>query len=143
MQPTRSNSGSCARGLSAGVEARAEPEAAQRAAGAIGPSLERIGEAEARAERAYRTGLQTQRTADATDIPRLSAAAVAAVGAVAVATDEEARAEAWRAAQEDKCVAGELRVAGAAIEQRQTGVRAILRVAGRPGGVTLASGAPE
>ena len=35
-------------GLFAGAKARAEREAAQRAAGAIGPSLERIGEAESR-----------------------------------------------------------------------------------------------
>ena len=62
-------------GLFAGAKARAEREAAQRAAGAIGPSLERIGEAEARAERTYRTGVDARRAADATGIPRLSATA--------------------------------------------------------------------
>ena len=72
---------------------------AQHAVGAIGSSLERIGAAEARAERGYRTGVETQRAADATGIPRLSAAAEAAVSAVAAAKDDRARAEAWRTVQ--------------------------------------------
>ena len=49
-----------------------------------------------------------QRTADATGIPRLSAAAETAIGAVAAATDEKARATAWRGAQADKRVTCEL-----------------------------------
>ena len=125
-------------GLFAGAKARAEREAAQRAAGAIGPSLERIGEAEARAERSHRTGVDAQRTADATGIPRLSAAAEAAIGAVAAAPDEKARAGAWRAVQADERLADELRVFGTAVEQRfgEEGVRAMLRAGGRPGAVT-------
>ena len=59
-------------GFFASAKARAERDAAQRAAGAIGPSLERIGTAEARAERAWRTGVEAQRAADATGIPRLT-----------------------------------------------------------------------
>ena len=42
-------------GLFAGAKARAERDAAQNAADAIGPNLERIGAAETRAERGYRT----------------------------------------------------------------------------------------
>ena len=96
-------------GLFAGATARAERQAAQRAAGAIGPSLERIGEAEARAERTYRTGVEAQRSADASGVPRLSAMAEAAIGVVAAAPDKKARAGAWRAVQADERVAGELR----------------------------------
>ena len=131
-------------GLFAGAKARAEREAAQRAVGAIGPSLEWIGEAEVQAERGYRTGVDAQRTADATGIPRLSAAAEAAIGVVAAVPDEKARARAWRAVQADERVAGELRAFGAAVEQRfgEEGVRAMLRTGGRPGAVTTASVAP-
>ena len=132
-------------GLFAGAKARAERDAAQRAAGAIGPSLERIGAAEARAERSYRTGVEAQRAADATGIPRLSAAAEVAVGAVAAAKDDRTRAEAWQAVKADQQVAGELRAFGAAVEQRfgEEGVRAMLRAGGRLGAVTSASIVPE
>ena len=132
-------------GFFAGAKARAERAAAQRAAGAIGPSLERIGEAEARAERAYRTGVNAQRAADATGIPRLSATAEAAIGAVTAATDEKARAAAWRAVQADERVAGELRAFGTAVAQRfgEEGVRAMLRAGGQSGAVTAAAATPE
>ena len=132
-------------GFFAGAKARAEREAAWRAAGAIGPSLERIGEAEARAERSYRTGVDAQRAADATGIPRLSATAEAAIGVVAATPDEKAQAGAWRAVQADKRVAGELQAFGAAVEQRfgEEGVRAMLRAGGRLGAVTMQSVAPE
>ena len=132
-------------GLFAGAKARSEREAAQRAAGAIGPSLERIGEAEARAERTYRTGVEGQRTADATGIPRLSAAAETAMGVMAAAKDEKAYVEAWRAMQGDKQVAGELRAFGVAVERRfgEDGVRVMLRAGGRPGAVTSPSVAAE
>jgi len=132
-------------GFFAGAKAREERDAAQRAAGAIGPSLERIGAAEARAERGHHTGVEAQRAADATGIPRLSAAAETAVSAMAAAKDDRVRAEAWRAVQGDKQVAGELRAFGAAVEQRfgEEGVRAMLRAGGRPGAVAAASVAPE
>ena len=131
-------------GMFAVAKARAEREAARRAAGAIGPSLERIGETEARAERSYRTGVDAQRAADATGIPRLSAAAEAAIGVVAAASDEKARAGAWRAMQADERVAGEVRVLGAAVQQRfgEEGVRAMLRAEGQPGSVAMASVKP-
>jgi len=132
-------------GFFAGAKARAEREAAQRAAGAIGPSLERIGDAEARAARTYRTNVDAQRAADATGIPRLSVAAEAAIGAVAGAKDDRVRGEAWRAVQENGPVAGELRAFGAAVEQRfgADGVRAMLRAGGQPGAVAAASVVPE
>ena len=132
-------------GLFAGAKAQAERAAAKRTAAAIGPNLERIGEAEARAERSYRMGVDAQRAADATGIPRLSTAAEAAIGVVAAAPDEKARAEAWRAVQADERVAGELRAFGAAVEQRfgEEGVRSMLRAGGRPDAVTATSVAPE
>jgi len=132
-------------GFFAGAKARAERETAQRVAGAIGPSLERIGAAEAYAERSYRTGVEGQRAADATGIPRLSAAAEMAIGAVATAKDDQARGEAWRAVQGDKQVAGELQGFGAAVKQRfgEEGVRAMLRAEGRPGAVAEPSIKPE
>jgi hypothetical protein len=60
-------------GLFVGASAPAEREAAQRVAGAIAPSLTRIGAAEARVEGAYRASVEGQRAADATAVPRLSA----------------------------------------------------------------------
>ena len=121
-------------GFLAGATARAERDAALRAAGAIGLSLERIGAAEAAAERAWRSSVQTQRTADATGIPVLSAAAEAAIGTVAVAADEKARGAAWRALQAEAGVAGELRAFGVAVVQRfgDEGVRSMLRAGGQP-----------
>jgi len=132
-------------GLFAGAKARAEREAAKRAAGAIGPSLERISEAEARAERSYRTGVAAQRKADATGIPHLSAAVEAAIGTMAAAKDEKTQGEAWKTVQANERVAGELRAFGSAVEQRfgEEGVRAMLRAGGRPGAVTAASATPE
>ena len=131
-------------GLFAGVRARAEREAAQRAAGAIGPSLERIGAAEARAERTYRTSVEGQRAADATGIPRLSETAMAAIGAIGAAKDDRERAEAWRAAQAVERVARELAAFERAVAQRfgEDGVRAMLRTA-TGGAVVAASVSPD
>ncbi len=131
-------------GLFVGAKARAERAAAQRAAGAIGPSLTRIGAAEARAEGAYRASVEVQRAADATGVPRLSAAAEAAIGVMLATQDAPARGEAWRAAQADQGIAGELRGFGAAVAQRfgDEGVRAMLR-AGRWPDAAAASIAPE
>jgi Ti-type conjugative transfer relaxase TraA len=132
-------------GFFTGAKGRAERESAQRAAGAIAPSLERIGAAEARAAQTYRTSVETQRVADATGIPRLSAAADAAIGAISAAKDDRQRSEAWLAVQADERVAGELRAFGAAVAQRfgEEGVRDMLRAGARPGAVVAASVAPE
>ena len=70
-------------GFFAGANARAERGAAQCAADAVGPSLERIGAVEVQAERGYCTGVKAQRAADATGIPRLPATAEAAISTVA------------------------------------------------------------
>ncbi|WP_420608219.1 AAA family ATPase [Novosphingopyxis sp.] len=132
-------------GWLASAAAKQERAGAQRAAGALPGSLERIGEAEARAERSYRAGVEVQRAADATGIPRLSAVAEAAIDAVRAAPDEKARAAVWQAVQKDEGLAGELRGFGAAVEQRfgEEGVRAMLRAGGRPGAVTASSVKPE
>jgi hypothetical protein len=132
-------------GLFAGAGARVEREAALRAAGAIGPSLERIGAAEARAERAYRTSVEAQRAADATGIPRLSAEAQAAIGAMGMAKDDRERAEAWRVARANEQVAGELAAFGWAVAQRfgDDGVRAILRTARGGSAVAASSVSPD
>ncbi|MBN8906877.1 MAG: hypothetical protein J0H99_09690 [Rhodospirillales bacterium] len=89
--------------------------------------------------------MPTQRTADTTGIPRLSAAAEAAIGTMSAAPDEKARGEVWRAVQADERVAGELRAFGTAVEQRfgEDGVRAMLRAGGRPGAVAVVSITPE
>ncbi len=132
-------------GWLASSAAKQERAGAERAAGAVPGSLERIGEAESRAERAYRVGVEGQRAADATGIPRLSVAAEAAIGALRAAPDEKARGEAWRAVQKNERVANELGSFGTAIAQRfgDEGVRQMLRAAGRAGAVTAASVAPE
>jgi hypothetical protein len=110
-------------------------------AGAIGPSLERIGPAEARAERAYRTSMEAQRAADVTGLPRLSETAMMAIGAMSVAKDGRDRAEAWRAAQANEQVAGELAAFGRPVAQRfgDDGVRAMLRTARGGSAVAAAS----
>jgi hypothetical protein len=131
-------------GFFAGAKARAERGNAQRAAGAIGPSLERIGAVEASAERTYRTGVEMQRAADATGISRLSARAGAAIGTIAAAPDDRARGEAWQVVQTDQRVAGELHRFAAAVERRfgEEGIRAMLRAGGRSGTLTAPSVAP-
>ncbi len=125
--------------------AKQERANAERAAGALPGSLERIGEVEGRAERSYRASVDGQRAADATGIPRLSAAAEAVISAVRAAPDEKARSEAWRAVQKDERVAAELGAFGQAVAQRfgEGGVRQMLRAEGRAGAVTSASVAPE
>ena len=130
-------------GLFAGAKARAEREAAQRVAGALAPSLGRIGDTEARAAQTYRAGVEAQRAADATGIPQLSAPAEVAVGAMAKTTDKKARAEVWRTVQGDSSVVSELQAFRAAVTQRfgEEGVRAMLRGQGQPGAV--AGMAPE
>ena len=128
-------------GLFAGADARTEREGAKRAAGAIGPSLERVGAAEATAEQTHRAAVEAQRAADVTGIPRLSTQAMAAIGAVAAAPDDRARGEAWRAMQADPHVRDELRAFDTAVARRfgKDGVRAMLRSGGRADVVTVPS----
>lgn len=132
-------------GWLASAAAKQERAGAERAAGALPGSLERIGEAESRAERAFRTSVEGKRAADSTGIPRLSAAAEAAIGALRAAPDEKARGEAWRTVQTDERVAAELGAFGTAVTQRfgDEGVRHMLRAGGQPGAVNVPSVAPE
>jgi len=132
-------------GWLASAAAKHERSGAERAAGAAPGSLERIGEAESRAERAYRVSVEGQRAADATGIPRLSTAAEAAIGALRAAPDEKARGEAWRTVQKDEKVAVELGAFRAAMAQRfgDEGVREMLRAEGCAGAVTSPSVGPE
>jgi len=85
------------------------------------------------------------RAADATGIPRLSAAAEAATSALRNAPDEKDRAKAWRAVQKDERIGVELGVFRAAVTQRfgEDGVRQMLRAEGRAGAVTSPSVGPE
>lgn len=132
-------------GWLASAAAKQERAGAERAAGALPGSLERIGEAESRAERTYRASVEGQRAADATGIPRLSAAAETAISALRAVPDEKARGEAWRTVQKDERVAAELGSFRQAVAQRfgEEGVRAMLRAGGRPGAVTAPSVKPE
>jgi hypothetical protein len=86
--------------------AKQERAGAERAAGALPASLTRIAEAEARAERAYRSSVEARRAADATGIPRLSTAAEAAIAGLGAASDEKTRAEAWAGLAEGRAGCG-------------------------------------
>src|SRR5271166_4916697 len=131
-------------GIFAGA-ARQEREGALRAAGAMPDSLARIGRAVGAAERTYRESVQAQLAADAVGIPRLSARAEAAIGAVTAANDDASRRAAWNAAQADPDIRAELIAFRAAVEQRfgAEQVRAMLRAEGRAGAVHLPGMAHE
>jgi len=121
-------------GFFAGSRAQAERAMAERAAVAVAPSLERIGATEAQAARTYRESVETQRKADATPIPKLTAWAEAAVATLTVAVDEKARAELWRGIAADQTIGFELRRFSTAVQQRfgDDTVRAMLRNRGGP-----------
>ncbi len=128
-------------GWLASAAAKQERAAAERAAGALPGCLERVGEAQGRASRAYRASVEGQRVADAVGIPRLSATAEAAIGALRVAADDGVRAQAWRAAQRDERVAAELGAFQETVTQRfgDEGVRQMLRAGRQPGAVQVPS----
>ena len=128
-------------GWLASAAAKQERAAAERAASALPGSLERVGEAQGRASRAYRASVEGQLAADAVGIPRLSATAEAAIGALRVAADDGARAQAWRAAQQDERIAAELGTFREAVTRRvgDEGVRQMLRAGGQPGAVQVPS----
>jgi Ti-type conjugative transfer relaxase TraA len=132
-------------GWLASSAAKQERAAAERAASALPGSLERIGEAQGRASRAYRVSVEGQLAADGVGIPRLSAMAETAIGALRMAADDGARAQAWRAAQQDERVKAELGTFWQAVAQRfgDEGVRQMLRAGGQPGVVHVSSIAPE
>jgi hypothetical protein len=126
-------------GLFARSRAKAERAMAERAAGAVAPSLERIAAAEATAARTYRANVEAQHTADSMPIPKLSERTGKAMAALAAATDEKARATLWRDITADKVIGAELRQFLAAVQQRFGGniVHAMLR--GRGAQVETAS----
>jgi hypothetical protein len=120
-------------GFFAGGKAKADREAAERAAAAVAPGVERIAMAETRAAHAYRESVEARRKADATPIPKLSTRAEAAVAALAAPQDEKIRAALWRDITADKSTGAELRRFSAAVQRRfgDDTVRALLRAEGR------------
>jgi hypothetical protein len=129
-------------GLFAGAKAKADRAVAERAASAVGPSLERIAKVEARAAQTYRESVEAQRKAAATPIPKLTARAEAAVATLTMAADEKARAELWRGITADQVIGPELRRFSAAVQQRfgDDTVRAMLR---SRGGLVEAASVPR
>jgi len=63
-------------------------------------------------------GVEAQRKADATPVPKLSARAEAAVASLAAAANEKARAELWIGITADKAIDAELRRFWDAVRQR-------------------------
>jgi hypothetical protein len=121
-------------GFFAGTRAKSERAMAERGAAAVAASLERIAAAETRAAGAYRESVEAQRAADATPVPKLSARAEAAVASLALAANEETRAELWIGITADKAMGAELQRFSDAVQRRfgDDTVRALLRSEGRP-----------
>ena len=130
-------------GFFAGKQAKADRAAAERAACAIAPAMDRIAAAENRAAETYRSDVDAQRQADAVGIPKLSERAEAAVTALTIAPDDKARAAAWRGISEDQVVGGEVARFQEAVRQRfgDDAVRAMRR--SRGGSVEAASVRPD
>jgi len=121
-------------GLFAGRWAKLERAAAIGSASGVAFHLENIGEAEAKAARAYRASVEAQRKADATPVPKLSARAEAAVTALAEAPNETARAGLWHAFAADKALTTEVDRVTTAVRQRfgDDMIRAMQRAEGGP-----------
>jgi hypothetical protein len=130
-------------GFFAGAQAKADRAAAERAAWAIAPALDRIATAESRAAQTYRTVVDDQRRADAVGVPKLGRLAEAAVAALAAAPDDKARAAAWRGMSEDQVVGEEVGRFREAVRQRfgDDAVRAMRRSLGGP--IEVASVQPD
>ena len=118
-------------GLFAGGQARAERQAAIRAAAAIGPNVTRLAEAETEAAQGYRASVAAQLKADRTAIPKLSEQAVAGLGIVAAAKTDQARTEAYRALTADAGLKSEVDAFRQSVEARfgEEGARAMARAA--------------
>ncbi|MGO9234138.1 MAG: BID domain-containing protein, partial [Methylocella sp.] len=116
-------------GLFAGGQARAERQAAIRAAAAIGPNVTRLAEAETEAAQGYRASVAAQLRADRTAIPKLSERAVAGLGFVAAAKTDQARTEAYRALAADAGLKREVDAFRQSVEARfgEEGARAMAR----------------
>jgi hypothetical protein len=121
-------------GWFAGRGAELERAGAMGAARGVVYHLARAGEAEARAARTYRASVGAQRKADAIPVPGLSPRAEAAVAAIAVAPDERARTDLWRAFTADTALTAEVDRFRTAVRQRfgDDMIRAMLRAKGGP-----------
>ena len=118
-------------GLFAGVHARAERQAAIRAAAAIGPNVTRVVEAEVQATQGYRLSVAAQLKADRTVIPKLSEEATAGLRLVAAAKTDEARTEAYRGLTANAGLKREVDAFRQSVEARfgEEGARAMARAA--------------
>jgi hypothetical protein len=114
---------------------------AERAAGALPGSLQRIGDVEGTAERLYRASVAAQHAADRTGVPNLSREAEAALVALRATPDEVARGRVWHDMQKVGAITGEIAAFRAAVERRlgADSVRQMLRTEGRAGTVTASS----
>ncbi len=123
-------------GLFAGGKARAEREAAGRAAAAVGPSVTRTTEAETQATQGYRASVEALMEADRTAVPKLSERAVAALETVATAKTDKARVDAFQVLSAEPETKREADAFRKAVEGRfgQEGARAMMR--------TVAGGKP-
>ena len=128
-------------GLFAGGKARAERQAATRAAAAIGPNVTRLSEVEAQAAQGYRASVAAQLKADGAAIPKLSDRAVAGLRIVAAAKTDQARAEAYRTLAADAGMKREVDTFRKSVEARfgEEGARAMARAAAAGKAFTHAS----
>jgi len=128
-------------GLFAGGKARAERQAAMRAAAAIGPNVTRLSEAEAQAAQGYRASVAAQLKADRAAIPKLSDRAVAGLRIVAAVKTDQSRAEAYRTLTADADMKGEVDTFRKSVEARfgEEGARAMARAAAAGKAFTHAS----
>ena len=116
-------------GVFAGASARQARIQAERVAGAIGPAVSRLAEAERAAAKRFMTDSDDKRQALSTGVPRLSPAAQAAIERIARAKDDPTQVEAWKAVRADRQIAGEIDGFMTAVEQRfgAQGMRALDR----------------
>ena len=128
-------------GLFAGGKARAERQAATRAAAAIGSNVTRLSDAEAQAAQGYRASVAAQLKADGAAIPKLSDRAVAGLRIVAAAKTDQARAEAYRTFTADADMKREVDTFRKSVEARfgEEGARAMARAASTGNAFTHAS----
>jgi Ti-type conjugative transfer relaxase TraA len=121
--------------------AKQERVNAERAAGALPGSLQRIGDVESTVERLYRASVVAQQAADRTGVPNLSQDAEAALAALRATPDEVARGRVWHDMQKVGAIIREIAAFRAAVERRlgADNVRQMLRTLGRAGAVTVSS----
>lgn len=119
-------------GMFAGAAGKAERARAADVTSALAENVRRVGQAEADAERIYRTSVESQRAADAVVVPSLSERAQNALEAIAGARGRDAQAAAYEAARADKETREELKAFATAMQRRfgEDGVRAMLRAEG-------------